>query len=55
TWPFLIKSPKRYNNLTFVEAMNAFQWSRKKGMSFNERILRVPVNVRCSKHESEEW
>lgn len=55
TWPFLIKSPKRYNNLTFVEAMNSFQWSKKKGMSFNERILRVPVNVRCSKHESEEW
>ncbi|XP_069462783.1 DBH-like monooxygenase protein 1 [Ambystoma mexicanum] len=55
TWPFIIKSPKRYNNLTFVEAMNTFQWSKKRGMSFNERVLRVPVNVRCSKHESEEW
>ncbi|XP_075059190.1 DBH-like monooxygenase protein 1 [Mixophyes fleayi] len=55
SWPFIIKSPKRYNNLTFTEAMNTFQWSKKKGNSFNERVRKIPINVRCSKHESGEW
>ncbi|XP_073529316.1 DBH-like monooxygenase protein 1 isoform X1 [Phyllobates terribilis] len=55
SWPFIIKSPKRYNNLTFTEAMNTYQWSKKKGNSFNERVKQIPINVRCSKHESGEW
>ncbi|CAJ0960037.1 unnamed protein product [Ranitomeya imitator] len=55
SWPFIIKSPKRYNNLTFTEAMNTYQWSKKKGSSFNERVKQIPINVRCSKHESGEW
>ncbi|KAG8543541.1 hypothetical protein GDO81_024370 [Engystomops pustulosus] len=55
SWPFIIKSPKRYNNLTFTEAMNTFQWSKKKGNAFNERVKQIPINVRCSKHESAEW
>lgn len=55
SWPLIIKSPKRYNNLTFTEAMNIFQWSRKKGNAFNERVRKMPINVRCSKHESGEW
>ncbi|KAM9316675.1 DBH-like monooxygenase protein 1 [Gastrophryne carolinensis] len=55
SWPFIIKSPKRYNNLTFTEAMNTFQWSKKKGNNFNERVRQIPINVRCSKHESSEW
>ncbi|XP_068135585.1 DBH-like monooxygenase protein 1 [Hyperolius riggenbachi] len=55
SWPFVIKSPKRYNNLTFTEAMNTFQWSKKKGNTFNERLRKIPINVRCSKHESGEW
>ncbi|XP_066461665.1 DBH-like monooxygenase protein 1 isoform X1 [Eleutherodactylus coqui] len=55
SWPFIIKSPKRYNNLTFTEAMNTYQWSKKKGNSFNERVKEIPINIRCSKHESGEW
>ncbi|XP_030051078.1 DBH-like monooxygenase protein 1 isoform X2 [Microcaecilia unicolor] len=55
SWPFIIKRPKKYNNLSFTDAMNTFQWTKKKGISFNELVLRVPMNVRCSKHESEEW
>ncbi|OCT57428.1 hypothetical protein XELAEV_18003496mg [Xenopus laevis] len=55
SWPFIIKSPKKYNNLSFTEAMNTYQWSRKKGNSFNQRALQIPINVRCSKHESNEW
>ncbi|XP_072265021.1 DBH-like monooxygenase protein 1 [Pyxicephalus adspersus] len=55
SWPLIIKSPKRYNNLTFTEAMNTFQWTKKKGNTFNERVRKMPINVRCSKHESREW
>ncbi|XP_075453453.1 DBH-like monooxygenase protein 1 isoform X2 [Ascaphus truei] len=55
SWPFIIKSPKRYNNLSFTDAMNTFQWSRRKGLSFNEHVRQIPMNVRCSKHESDEW
>ncbi|KAM4771852.1 DBH-like monooxygenase protein 1 isoform 2-T2 [Rhinophrynus dorsalis] len=54
-WPFIIKSPKKYHNLSFTDAMNTFQWSRKKGSSFNERVRQIPMNVRCSKAENKEW
>ncbi|XP_053316119.1 DBH-like monooxygenase protein 1 [Spea bombifrons] len=55
SWPFIIKSPKKYNNLTFTDAMNTFQWSKKKGNSFNERVRQIQINVRCSKHDNDEW
>ncbi|KAG8444564.1 hypothetical protein GDO86_009648, partial [Hymenochirus boettgeri] len=55
SWPFIIKSPKKYNNLSFTEAMNTYVWSRRKGNSFNQRVRQIPMNVRCSKHESYEW
>ncbi|XP_053566649.1 DBH-like monooxygenase protein 1 [Bombina bombina] len=55
TWPFTIKSPKRYHNLSFTEAMDTFQWSERKGKIFNEHVKQLQMNVRCSKHESDEW
>uniref|UniRef100_A0A8C8AKU6 Monooxygenase DBH like 1 n=1 Tax=Otus sunia TaxID=257818 RepID=A0A8C8AKU6_9STRI len=55
TWPFIIKSPKQYKNLSFMDAMNKFQWSRSKGLSYNELVLKLPVNVRCSKTDNAEW
>ncbi|XP_018599031.1 DBH-like monooxygenase protein 1 homolog isoform X1 [Scleropages formosus] len=55
TWPFIIKSPKRYSNLSFTEAMDKFKWSKKRGKAFNEMVLRLPMNVRCSKRGQEEW
>ncbi|CAH2250161.1 DBH-like monooxygenase 1 [Pelobates cultripes] len=55
SWPFIIKSPKKYNNLTFTDAMNTFQWSQKKGHTFNDRVRKMQINVRCSKYEGHEW
>ncbi|CAM2111756.1 DBH-like monooxygenase protein 1 isoform X1 [Caretta caretta] len=55
TWPFIIKSPKQYKNLSFMDAMNKFKWSRSAGLSYNELVLRLPVNVRCSKTDNAEW
>ncbi|XP_043539213.1 DBH-like monooxygenase protein 1 homolog isoform X3 [Chiloscyllium plagiosum] len=55
TWPFIIKSPKKYKDLSFTEAMNKFQWSRKKGREFNSLVHRIEMNVRCAKHNEEEW
>ncbi|KAJ8270759.1 hypothetical protein GJAV_G00118980 [Gymnothorax javanicus] len=55
TWPFIIKSPKKYSNLTFKEAMDKFKWSKKRGKAFNEMVLKLPMNVRCSKWAQEEW
>ncbi|XP_028653745.2 DBH-like monooxygenase protein 1 homolog [Erpetoichthys calabaricus] len=54
-WPFIIKSPKKYRNLTFTDAMDTFKWSKKKGLAFNKFVLQQPINVRCSKHNQEEW
>ncbi|KAJ8385923.1 hypothetical protein AAFF_G00178850 [Aldrovandia affinis] len=55
TWPFVIKSPRKYRNLTFTEAMDKYEWSRKRGKAFNEMVLQLPMNVRCSKWDQEEW
>lgn len=55
TWPFIIKSPKKYNNLTFTEAMDKFSWSVKKGNAFNDLVRQLPMNVRCSRHGQERW
>ncbi|XP_041108248.1 DBH-like monooxygenase protein 1 homolog isoform X2 [Polyodon spathula] len=55
TWPFIIKSPKKYNNLSFIEAMDKFRWSKKKGNAFNDLVRQLPMNVRCSKHGEENW
>lgn len=55
TWPFMIKSPRKYSNLTFTQAMDKFKWSKKRGKAFNEMVLKLPVNVRCSKWGQEEW
>lgn len=55
TWPFIIKSPKQYKNLSFMDAMNKFKWSKKEGLSFNKLVLSLPVNVRCSKTDNAEW
>ncbi|XP_007233530.3 DBH-like monooxygenase protein 1 homolog [Astyanax mexicanus] len=55
TWPFMIKSPKRYSNLSFTEAMDKFRWTKKRGKAFNEVVLNLPMNVRCSKIGQEEW
>ncbi|XP_068933477.1 DBH-like monooxygenase protein 1 [Petaurus breviceps papuanus] len=55
TWPFIIKSPKQYKNLSFMDAMNKFKWSKKDGISFNKLVLGLPVNVRCSKTDNAEW
>lgn len=55
TWPFIIKSPKQYKNLSFMDAMNKFKWAKKEGLSFNKLVLSLPVNVRCSKTDSAEW
>ncbi|XP_027032512.1 DBH-like monooxygenase protein 1 homolog isoform X1 [Tachysurus fulvidraco] len=49
TWPFLIKSPKKYSNLSFTKAMDKFRWTEKRGKDFNEVVLKLPMNVRCSK------
>uniref|UniRef100_A0A8C8SW32 Monooxygenase DBH like 1 n=1 Tax=Pelusios castaneus TaxID=367368 RepID=A0A8C8SW32_9SAUR len=54
-WPFIIKSPKQYKNLTFLDAMNKFKWTRSDGVSFNELVLKLPVNMKCSKTDSVEW
>ncbi|XP_048452822.1 DBH-like monooxygenase protein 1 homolog isoform X2 [Rhincodon typus] len=55
TWPFIIKSPKKYKDLSFTEAMNKFQWSRKKGREFNSLVHGIEMNIRCAKHNQEEW
>ncbi|KAM4865747.1 DBH-like monooxygenase protein 1 [Thomomys bottae] len=55
TWPFIIKSPKQYKNLSFMDAMNKFKWTKKEGISFNKLVLSLPVNVRCSKTDNAEW
>ncbi|KAK3506741.1 hypothetical protein QTP70_021776 [Hemibagrus guttatus] len=55
TWPFVIKSPKKYSNLSFTEAMDKFRWTKKRGKDFNEVVLQLPVNVRCSKLGYDEW
>ncbi|KAK2518024.1 Moxd1 [Columba livia] len=55
TWPFIIKSPKQYKNLSFMDAMNKFKWSISEGLSYNELVLKLPVNVRCSKTDNAEW
>uniref|UniRef100_A0A674C1U2 Monooxygenase, DBH-like 1 n=1 Tax=Salmo trutta TaxID=8032 RepID=A0A674C1U2_SALTR len=55
TWPFMIKSPKKYSNLSFTEAMDKYRWSKKRGKSFNEMVLQLPINVRCSRWGQEEW
>ncbi|KAL6039096.1 hypothetical protein STEG23_023360, partial [Scotinomys teguina] len=55
TWPFIIKSPKQYKNLSFMDAMNKFKWTKKEGLSFNKLVLSLPVNVRCSKTDNAEW
>ncbi|XP_044304965.1 DBH-like monooxygenase protein 1 [Varanus komodoensis] len=55
TWPFIIKSPKQYKNLSFMDAMNKFKWSREQGISYNKYVLRLPVNVRCTKTDNAEW
>ncbi|XP_058422241.1 DBH-like monooxygenase protein 1 isoform X2 [Diceros bicornis minor] len=55
TWPFIIKSPKQYKNLSFMDAMNKFKWTKEEGLSFNKLVLSLPVNVRCSKTDNAEW
>eukprot|EP00062_Callorhinchus_milii_P013958 gi/632962755/ref/XP_007897496.1/ PREDICTED: DBH-like monooxygenase protein 1 [Callorhinchus milii] len=55
TWPFIIKSPKKYKNLFFTEAMDKFRWSRKKGKEFNDLVHKIEMNVRCAKHNPGEW
>uniref|UniRef100_A0A8C6FRB4 DBH-like monooxygenase protein 1 n=1 Tax=Moschus moschiferus TaxID=68415 RepID=A0A8C6FRB4_MOSMO len=55
TWPFIIKSPKQYKNLSFMDAMNKFKWTKKEGLAFNKLVLSLPVNVRCSKTDNAEW
>ncbi|XP_060769945.1 DBH-like monooxygenase protein 1 homolog [Neoarius graeffei] len=55
TWPIVIKSPKKYSNLLFTEAMDKFRWTKKKGKDFNKVVLKLPLNVRCSKLGYEEW
>nr|XP_014352982.1 PREDICTED: DBH-like monooxygenase protein 1 [Latimeria chalumnae] len=55
TWPFIIKSPKKYRNLSFTEAMDTYRWSEQKGRDFNELVLELPINVRCTKYGQEEW
>uniref|UniRef100_A0A8C8G641 DOMON domain-containing protein n=1 Tax=Oncorhynchus tshawytscha TaxID=74940 RepID=A0A8C8G641_ONCTS len=55
TWPFMIKSPKKYSNLSFTEAMDKYRWSKKRGKSFNQMVLQLPMNVRCSKWGQDEW
>ncbi|XP_020635575.3 DBH-like monooxygenase protein 1 isoform X1 [Pogona vitticeps] len=55
TWPFIIKSPKQYKNLSFMDAMNKFKWSREQGISYNDYVLQLPVNVRCTKTDNAEW
>ncbi|XP_059354741.1 DBH-like monooxygenase protein 1 homolog [Carassius carassius] len=55
TWPFVIKSPKKYSNLSFTEAMDKYKWTRKKGKGFNDIVRKLPMNVRCSKIGQDEW
>ena len=55
TWAFIIKSPKQYKNLSFMDAMNKFKWTKKEGLAFNKLVLSLPVNVRCSKTDNAEW
>lgn len=38
-----------------MDAMNKFKWSRSEGVSYNELVLKLPVNVRCSKTDNAEW
>ncbi|CAM4693041.1 unnamed protein product [Leuciscus chuanchicus] len=55
TWPFVIKSPKKYSNLSFTEAMDKYKWTRKRGKAFNNIVRKLPMNVRCSKIGLDEW
>uniref|UniRef100_A0A8C2E6J7 Monooxygenase, DBH-like 1 n=1 Tax=Cyprinus carpio TaxID=7962 RepID=A0A8C2E6J7_CYPCA len=55
TWPFVIKSPKKYSNLLFTEAMDKYKWTRKRGKAFNDMVRKLPINVRCSKIGQDEW
>uniref|UniRef100_A0A9J8DIX8 Monooxygenase, DBH-like 1 n=2 Tax=Cyprinus carpio TaxID=7962 RepID=A0A9J8DIX8_CYPCA len=55
TWPFVIKSPKKYSNLLFTEAMDKYKWTRKRGKAFNDIVRKLPINVRCSKIGQDEW
>lgn len=38
-----------------MDAMNKFKWSRSEGLSYNQLVLKLPVNVRCSKTDNAEW
>lgn len=51
----MIKSPKKYSNLPFTEAMDKFRWTKKRGKDFNEVVLKLPMNVRCSRLGYDEW
>ncbi|XP_043920219.1 DBH-like monooxygenase protein 1 [Protopterus annectens] len=55
TWPFTIKSPEEYNNLTFTDAMDTFGWDRNNATRFNKFVLTVPINIRCTKGGEENW
>ncbi|XP_043075805.1 DBH-like monooxygenase protein 1 homolog [Puntigrus tetrazona] len=55
TWPFVIKSPKKYSNLSFTEAMDKYKWTKKRGKAFNDIVRKLPMNVRCSKIGQDEW
>lgn len=51
----MIKSPKKYSNLSFTEAMDKYKWTRKRGKAFNDIVRKLPMNVRCSKMGQDEW
>ncbi|XP_062324362.1 DBH-like monooxygenase protein 1 homolog [Osmerus eperlanus] len=55
TWPFLVKSPKRYSNMTVTAALETFRWTRRRGQAFNQLVLQLPINIRCSKLGMENW
>lgn len=38
-----------------MDAMNKFKWSKSEGLSYNELVLKLPMNVRCSKTDNAEW
>lgn len=51
----MIKSPKKYSNLLFTEAMDKYKWTKKRGKAFNDIVRKLPINVRCSKIGQDEW
>ncbi|KAL0967362.1 hypothetical protein UPYG_G00251280 [Umbra pygmaea] len=42
-------------NFFLKQAMDKYRWSTERGQSFNQQVLQLPVNVRCTKWGQDTW